>query len=67
MLPSLFTAFNMGLRRDLAMSNRLLVAHLWQIMPYFSWSRLKTWHFIRESEQKLMPLAVVTPSIVSKN
>jgi hypothetical protein len=28
MLPSLFTAFNMGLRRDLAMSNRLLVAHL---------------------------------------
>ena len=28
MLPSLFTAFNMGQRRDLAMSNRLLVAHL---------------------------------------
>jgi hypothetical protein len=55
----------LGLMRDPAMCNQLLVSHLWQVMPYFShrmWLKnMALCHYVGKSESKLMLLAVMLP------
>jgi hypothetical protein len=60
-----FHIIHMGLMGDPAMCSQLLVAHLWQVMPYFSrscrmWLKKKR-NCVSKSELKMMLFAVMTP------